>query len=287
MARLYVARDDKSIVVSRSRVRQPGARPVRHPWSALVEVAAPSTRDHDRLPLVAVVVPPVATALITTASLSIEAGVVAGAMVFFGTSYLSPLLLRRRRAPKTRAARTVTLTAPADRAAFDRALGVADRISESWPRLGSLIDPPEAEALLAGALEEIAAVLARRQELTVVLAELSRPDFAAHSPGNETVRELRDHQRATKAALADLDIELARREASLSRAERAGHDFICEQEMREAIRTAEESLRTAHRPELGALPTPAPDAGADLAEHTRSVIDAYRELTTGLHRPSS
>ncbi len=331
MARLYVARDDKSTVVSRSRVRMPGARPVRHPWPALVETAAPPgpapPRDRDRPGLVLAVVPPVATALITTASLSVEAGVAAGAAVFFGTSFLFPLLRRRagtgpdgisrpagsasssppaERAagrqfslPGRRAAGgllsllgrrggvdgAVTLTDPADRAAFDRALAIADRISATWPRLGSLINPADAEALLAGALAEIAAVLARRRELAAVLAGLSRPDFAARSASDETARELRAHLSATRTALTGVELELARREASLSRAEKAGHDFIREQEMRQAIRAAEESLRTSAHPELG--PARVPDAGADLAEQTRAVVDAYRELTAGPHHPSS
>lgn len=115
-----------------------------------------------------------------------------------------------------------------------------------------------------------------------MLGELGRPDFAAAS--DEIAGEARYQLGAARAAHAEIEAELVRREASLRRAEEAGRDFIREQDMRRAIRAAERSLRVA--PPLGLPPAPpVQDAGADLAEHTRSVLDAYRELTAVL-RPA-
>jgi hypothetical protein len=136
-----------------------------------------------------------------------------------------------------------------------------------------------------------------------------------------------------KAARARVEADFLRREASLRRTEDAGQDFIREQHMRQAIRAAEQTLRsappglsTSFSPSFsprdtsssGLSPTApsspglsstglsstapsspgfsdgvsgtstlgagltGPDAGADLADHTGSVLAAYRELTAGL-----
>jgi hypothetical protein len=134
--------------------------------------------------------------------------------------------------------------------------------------------------MLADALWEIAGVLARREEFAGVLAGLSRPDFAALSPEDPAARELRAQVRTTKEALSQVEIELARRETSLRRAEEAGRGFIREQEVRSAVRAADESLRTV-APPFGAGAERALDAGAELAEQTRTVLQAYRDLTSG------
>ncbi|WP_433368765.1 hypothetical protein ACQPZX_42195 [Actinoplanes sp. CA-142083] len=178
-----------------------------------------------------------------------------------------------------------TLTAAAERTAFDRAVSTADRISQTWPALNGLIDIPEAESLLAAALWEISGLLARRQELTTVLAGLTRPDFATLSPPDPIADKLQSQIRATKEALSAVEIDLAAREASLRRAEEAGRTFIREHELREAIRAAERSLGTQPNPPLPTVSTP--DAAADLADHTSLVLAAYRELTTTLHPDDS
>jgi hypothetical protein len=135
-------------------------------------------------------------------------------------------------------------------------------------------------------LWEIAGVLARRQELVAMLADLNRPDFTASASAEDTALELTAQVRATKAVLAEVETDLARREASLRRAEAAGRDFIRDQDMRSAIRSAEASLRAGAPVDLP--PAPAHDAAADLADHTRSVLAAYHELTAALtpNRPT-
>lgn len=120
--------------------------------------------------------------------------------------------------------------------------------------------------MLADALWEIAGLLSRRQTLTGVLVALSHPEFAAR-PTDELNAQLR----STKQALSELDVDLAHREASLRRADEAGRDFIREEDMRRAIRSAEMSREA---------PVPLPDAGMKLADQTRSVLEAYRELSS-------
>ena len=291
--RLYVARDGNVTVISRDRVRLSGGRVVRRPWSALSEITPAAgeaaTGLAGKLPsrqavadAALVVLTPVLAGGVAAAFAPVEAGFAAGGAMLLAMSYLTPALRRRRAARGPRAGRgeVVTLTEAGARAAFGRAVEVADRISETWPALGSLVSPAAAEPMLAEALWEIAGVLARRQELAGLLTDLNRPDFAARAPSEETARELAAQVRATKAALAELESDLARREASLRRAEAAGRDFIREQAMRSAIRSAEASLRTTPQPDHPAAP--GPDAAADLADHTRSVLAAYRELTAAL-----
>ncbi len=280
--RLYVARDDKTTAVSRGWLRMSGAHPVRRDWRALVEITAPALNPEPRRSPAdgaLVVLPPVLAGSLTAEFAPIEAGLAVGGAVFFAMAYLTPVLRRRiGTAPRARRADVLLLTSQAERATFEQAVATADRIVDTWPALGSLITVPEAEAMLAEALWEIAGVLSRRQELSRVLADLSRPDFAAVSATDQTARELHAQLKATKAALSQIDVDLARRLASLRRAEEAGRNFIRDQEMRQAIRAAEESLRASPLD----LPTSPADPGADLAEHTHSVLAAYRELTAAL-----
>jgi hypothetical protein len=277
MARIYLARDDRATLVSRRRLRMVAGRPVRHPWKALVETdatARATTSATSPAGMALVVGPPVLAGAVITTFAPVEIGIAAGGAVFFAMSYLSPVFRRYLvgRGPRATGGETHRLTAVAERAAFDRVLATADRISETWPGLGSLLEVVDAEAMLADALWEIAGVLARREELSGVLTELSRPDFLAANPSDETARELRIHRRAARLAMAQVESELAAREGNLRRVEQAGRNLVRELEMRRAIRAAEQSLRTV-QPAAG-------DPAAELAEHTQSVLTAYRELTS-------
>lgn len=281
MARIYVARDVNATVVSRQRLRMAGGRPVRRRWKALVETTADTGTQQPRDAVIGTAMvagPPILTGALTAAFAPLEVGIVVGGLVFFAMSYVGPLVRRRlvKQGPRIGGA-AYRLTTISERAAFDRVLATADRITESWPGLGELVDVFDAEAMLADALWEIARVLARRQEVSAVLSELSRPDFMIADPADETAREVGVHRRAARAAIAATEAELVRREANLRRVEQAGRRLSRELEMRRAIRTAEESLRTAPNPDA---PGPsAVDPAAELAEQTQSVLAAYRELT--------
>lgn len=277
MARLYVVRDLNATVISRQRLRMVGGRAVRRRWKALVETTSDTGAQQPRdavLGTAMVAGPPIVTGALTAAFAPIELGIVVGGAVFFAMSYVGPLVRRRLAKQGPRAGgKAYRLTTISERAAFDRVLATADRITESWPGLGSLVDLFDAEAMLADALWEIARVLARRQEVSVVLAELSRPDFMVADPNDETAREVGVHRRAARAAIARAETELIQREANLRRVEQAGRGLSRELEMRRAIRTAEESLQTSQ-----SLPVSV-DPAAELAEQTQSVLAAYRELT--------
>jgi hypothetical protein len=231
----------------------------------------------------ATLVPPFAVLLVTTAQFgSVLFGFVAGCAVFFLLAYLGPMHRERqiRRAVQQPSAGCRVLSQNTGREVFDRALESADRVSETWPALAELVRVDDAEAMLNEALWELIGVLVKAEEVHTVLVELSRPEFAQRSHTDQTAREVEEHRRATRAVLVTLNEEIARRVAAIERAEAAGWSFIREKEMRRAIHAAEESLRSVRDEDVtasGALPQP--DAGRELAEHTQSVVDAYRELT--------
>jgi hypothetical protein len=278
---LYIARHPNTTVISRSGLRVRDGRRVRRSWTALVEIRVPDTpapTDRSVPVLAATVLPPVLAGLIAQHFLGIEPAIVLSVFLLLTLISVVPAIhgRRSRRARQQPTPDARTLTAAAERTAFDRAVASADRISGTWPALGDLVDVPAAEALLADALWEIAGLLARRQELSAVLADLTRPDFAGLSPADGTAERLRAQIRATKEALSAIEIDLAAREANLRRAEEAGRTFIREREMRQAIQAAERSLGT--HPD----PSHAADPAADLADQTQLVLTAYRELTAAL-----
>ncbi|GIF18464.1 hypothetical protein BJ973_008578 [Actinoplanes tereljensis] len=278
---LYIARDRNTTVISRAVLHVHDGRRVRRSWSALVETRVPERHtppDRSVPVVVAIGLPPVLVTLIALRFLGIELAIVLGVFLLLTLISVVPAIhgRRARRSRQQPGPDARRLTAAAERTAFDRAVAIADRISETWPALGNLVDVPAAEALLADALWEITGLLVRRQELSAVLADLTRPDFVGLSPADGTAERLQAQIRATKQALSGVEIDLAGREASLRRAEEAGRTFIREREMRQAIQAAERSLGT--QPEAARPADPA----ADLAEQTQLVLSAYRELTAGL-----
>jgi hypothetical protein len=284
-SRLYVARDASATVVARRRPWTAGSRTVRRRfYPTLVEKAAPEPeRRWSAREAATVLLPPVAVLLLTTAAVgSVLGGLVAAGAVFFLLAYLGPMqreLQSRRIAGRPSPDRRV-LSQSTGREVFDLSLQSADRVSQTWPSLAELIRVADAEAMLSEALWELAGVLVKAEEVHTILVELSRPEFAQRSHSDETAREVEEHRRATRAALVTLNEEIARRVAGIERAEAAGWSFIREKEMRRAIHAAEESLRGVRAEDSGVVAgTARADPGAELAEHTQSVVEAYRELT--------
>jgi hypothetical protein len=284
-SRLYVARDASSTVVARKRPWMAGSRTVRRRfYPTLVEKTAPGQGPRwSAMEAATVLVPPVAVLLLITAAVgSVLLGFLAAGTVFFLLAYLGPMQRERqsqRAAGRPSPDRRV-LSQSTGREVFDRALQSADRVSESWPSLAELIRVADAEAMLSEALWELAGVLVKAEQVHTVLVELSRPEFAQRSRSDETAREVEEHRQATRAALVTLNEEIARRVAGIERAEAAGWSFIREKEMRRAIDAAEESLRNVRVEDTGVVTgTARADAGAELAERTQSVVEAYRELT--------
>jgi len=282
-SRLYVARDASATVVARRRPWTAGSRTVRRRfYPTLVEKAVPEERPQWSVrEAVTVLLPPIAVLLFTTAaSGSALGGVLAGCVVFLLLAYLGPMRRERHAQRIVGSPDQRVLSQSTGREVFDLALRSADRVSETWPALAELIRVADAEAMLSEALWELTGVLVKAEEVHTVLVELSRPEFAQRSHSDETAREVEEHRRATRAALVTLNEEIARRVAGIERAEAAGWSFIREKEMRRAIRAAEESLRGVRAEDSAVVAgTARVDAGAELAEHTQSVVEAYRELT--------
>jgi hypothetical protein len=307
VARIYLMRGDNVIVLSRRRPGLLRVRPVPRSWHTLAEIPPRTGRPPGETALV--FAPPVALGALAAAFAPAGVGVAVGGAALIASTYLNPVLRSRLAGRRLRRPGNIVLRGDRARSAFDRTVDLADRVSETWPELGPLVDADQASVLLAEALWQIAAVLARREELDAVLA-------ADLMDLSEASVELRSQVSVAKAARARVEAEFVRRETSLRRADEAGRDFIREQHMREAIRAAEQTIRstppgtlppavlssgdlssTALSPAAspnGLSPNglsgmaaagagvPGLDAGADLADRTRSVLAAYRELTVGL-----
>jgi hypothetical protein len=275
VTRIYVMRDEGVIVLSRRRLGGLRSRRVQRSWDALVEIPPRTGRIPGETALVFAL--PVALGALAAMFAPAGVGVAVGGATLIASTYLTPELRRRLAGRRSRRPDNIVLRGERARSAFDHALGLADRVSETWPSLGPLVDADEAALMLAEALWQISAVLSRREELDAVL------ESAGFDPSTASV-ETRSQLSAARAARARVDAEFQRREAGLRRADEAGRDFIREQQMRQAVQAADQTLRTMplFTPPGTALARPGPDAASDLAEHTRSVLAAYRELTVGL-----
>jgi hypothetical protein len=272
MARIYVMRDDGVIVVSRRRPGWLRHRPVERSWDTLVEIPPRTGRARGETTLV--FTPPVALGALAAILAPAGVGIAVGGATLIASTYLTPRLRRRLAERRLRRPDNIILRGERARSAFDHALDLADRISSTWPALGPLIDADDASVMLAEALWQIAAVLSRREELDAILEPVG------FDPSTASV-ETRSQLSAARAARARVDAEFQRREAGLRRAEEAGRDFIREQQMREAVRTADQTLRSMPQT-FQTGPGTALEPASDLAEHTHSVLTAYRELTAGL-----
>src|ERR1700760_563520 len=134
MARIYVRRGDDVIVLSRRRPGLLRVRPVRRSWSTLVEIPPRTGRPPGETALV--FAPPVALGAVAAGLAPTGGGVAGGRMAVIGSAYLTPMLRRRVTDRRLRRPDNIILRGPLARAAFDRTVEVADRVSETWPRLG-------------------------------------------------------------------------------------------------------------------------------------------------------
>lgn len=158
-----------------------------------------------------------------------------------------------------------------ERAAFARALASSHRVRKTWPALGGMVDQRLADHSLTRALDDLATLLARRQELRRVRAGLESThdaDIPADSPARlaaDTQWERADELWRESGAAANRILR------AIDAAARAGESFIREQQVAATARHAERALAR-----VGGAP--AADSGPELADRTRAVIDAYREL---------
>jgi hypothetical protein len=170
------------------------------------------------------------------------------------------------------------LYAKDERVAFERTLAVAKRVQRTWPALRDMIDPAEAEPMLARALSDLAAVFVRRQQIRRLrreLGEVHHADLPADSPAVQALAAQRQRLETLWRAAGD---EANRHILSINAAAVAGENLIREQEIGATAREAERAIAhlTASVP-VG--PAAAVGGGADLADRTQAVIGAYRELS--------
>jgi hypothetical protein len=168
------------------------------------------------------------------------------------------------------------LVAPEERAAFERAFVVAKRVRRTWPALRHMIDSDDADRSLSAALEELAAIMARRQQIRCLREELARAtrhDLPADSPAVQALAEQRLRVEALWRSTAGAANRIL---ASINAAALAGENLIREQRIGDTAREAELAISR-----LTAAGPPRTEAGPELAERTAAVIAAYRELASG------
>ncbi|MEV6345949.1 hypothetical protein [Actinoplanes sp. NPDC051851] len=158
-----------------------------------------------------------------------------------------------------------------ERAAFGRALAASHRVRRTWPALAGMIDPVEADRSLTRSLDELATVLARRQELRRLRGSLDAvrgADIPADSPARiaaDLQRERADELWHETGAAANRII------AAIDAAARAGEGFARELRVAATARHAERTLARV-------AGVPAVESGPELADRTAIVISAYRDL---------
>ncbi len=282
-ARLYVAGDSSVTVISRRRPQMAGARTVRRSWDGVVELASQSLAPQERAsPAEAamVLVPPAVLAAVLL-PLGVDPLVAVGSssVTLLVTACLGPVV--RRHLPRHGAAAPARpqqchlLFDDEERVRFRAALEQADRVAETLPELGGLVDEATGHRMLVEALWDLAGVLSRRQEVRRVLTELEQQDHVDVQSASRAVRDLLAQRHKARSLLAALDADVERRVGNLRRAEQAGRGFLREREIRRTVREAARFLDDA--PEHGGPAVP--DAGEDLAEQTATVLAAYHELT--------
>ncbi|GIF11712.1 hypothetical protein [Actinoplanes teichomyceticus] len=275
-ADLHIGTDPEKVVVSAYRVRTRTGRARSRRTGSVVEAVPrrPTGRTREvRL---------VHAGRLALALLLASALVAAAGLTWWLPAAVSVALLVRFWRWQARAARPAVFAAPRDpgsrvlwsapeRQAFARALTASHRVRRTWPALSGMIDAPLADRSLTRALDELATLLARRQELRRVRAGLDATrdaDIPADSPARiaaDTQRERADRLWRETGAAADRILR------SIEAAARAGESFIRERQVAATARDAERALAR-----VGGVP--AADSAPELAERTEVVIAAYRDL---------
>ncbi|WP_433726293.1 hypothetical protein ACQP2Y_09030 [Actinoplanes sp. CA-051413] len=278
---LHIGIDTEKVVVSPSPLKMRTGRARRVRWGSVTEVVpvAPSGRSRQdrirfasQLTLVLVMLSGVLSAL------GIAWWLAAGGSV----ALIAFVAVEQARAARTaiiampKGDSAHVLVAPEERAAFERAFVVAKRVRRTWPALRHMIDSDDADRSLSAALEELAAIMARRQQVRCLreeLAQATRHDLPADSPAVQALAEQRLRVEALWRSTAGAANRIL---ASINAAALAGENLIREQRIGDTAREAELAISR-----LTAAGPPRTEAGPELAERTAAVIAAYRELASG------
>ncbi len=171
------------------------------------------------------------------------------------------------------------LWSPRERAAFERAVLAARRIRRTWPGLSGMVDPVTADLSLTHALDDLATVLVRQQEIRRLRAELSAVRHADVPADSPAVRALAEQRERTEELGRETGEQAGRILRSLDAIALAGETFLHEQRIGACVRDAEQVLAG-----LAAAAAPPAESGPDLADRTAAVLSAYRELAAADRR---
>jgi len=164
------------------------------------------------------------------------------------------------------------LWSPRERAAFERAVRTARRIRRTWPGLAAMVDPAAADHSLTHALDDLATVLVRRQEIRRLRAELAAVRHEGVPADSPAVRALAEQRDRIEVLWQETGEQADRLLRSLDTIALAGETFLHEQRIGATVRDAELVLAGLT---AGAAPA---ESGPDLADRTAAVLSAYREL---------
>jgi len=279
LAGLHIGVDTEKVVVSPYPIKMRAGRAKRTRSGSVTEVvpAPPSGRTRaDRTRIAA----QLALALLVLSAVLSALGIpwwVAGA----GSAALVGFVVWEQ----ARAARVGVLALPRgedgrvllareERLAFERALAVSRRVRRTWPELRDMIDPADADRTLTRALDQLAALMTRRQEIRRLrdeLAVVGRADLPVDSPARLAVAAQRER---IEALWRETGQSANRMLVSINTAALAGESVIREQRISRAARDAELMISQL----AAGGPAPAAEAGPELAERTAAVLAAYREL---------
>lgn len=280
---MYIGIDAEKIVIAPYPLKMRTGRARRHRLGSVVEVipVPPSGRSREhrtrfasQLSLVLLVFCAVLTAL---------------GIPWWAPAAGSVALVAFVAVQQARAARPGSFALPAgddchilyareERIAYERAVVVARRVRRTWPQLAHMIDPADADRSLTRALDDLAAIMGRRQQIRRLREELTgvnQRDLPADSPAVQALAAQRTRVselwRATGATANRIL-------ASIDAAALAGENLIREHRIAQTARDAEMAISR-----LAAAGTArSVEAGPELAERTAAVVAAYRELAAGL-----
>jgi hypothetical protein len=276
---LHIGVDTEKVVVSPYPIRMRTGRAKRIRSGSVTEVVAaqPSGRtraDRNRL------VSQLALALLVLSAVLSALGIpwwapAAGSVALVGlVSWEQARAARAGVLALPRGEDGRVLWAREERLAYERALAVSRRVRRTWPELGDVIDPADADRMLTRALHQLAELMARRQEIGRLRTELvaaGRADLSVDSPTRQAVAACRVQ---VEALWWETGQAAKRMLVGINTAAMAGEGMILQQRTSRCGRDAE--LAVSQLTVAGGAH--AAEAGPELAERAAAVVAAYREL---------
>jgi hypothetical protein len=161
-----------------------------------------------------------------------------------------------------------------ERSAYEKALVVARRIRQTWPALARMVDPAEADRSMTRALDDLAAIMSRRQQIRRLRAELDEVNHFDLPADSSAVQSLLAQRIRVDALWRETGASANRILASINAAALAGDNLVREQRIAAVADRADATIAQL----TAAGQARSVEAGPELAERTAAVVAAYREL---------